>query len=214
MIAEPLKILVLGATGGTGQHIVAQALALSHDVTALARDPSRLRVGGGSLRIVKGSIGETAGVLDGAVAGQDAVISALGRGNALKSNGLIAGSIPTIIAAMEKHGVRRLVFMSAFGVGETRRGAPLLPRIFYAVFLGDLFADKEAGETILRRSSLDWTLVHPTMLTDGPRTSAYRAGERLELSGMPRISRADVADFVLKQLNDPTYVRKSVSVSG
>jgi putative NADH-flavin reductase len=81
------------------------------------------------------------------------------------------------------------------------------------VFLHDLYADKELGERTLRRSPLDWTLVYPTMLTSGPRTGRSRAGERLALRGLPRISRADVAAFLLAQLDDRTYVRKGVLLS-
>jgi putative NADH-flavin reductase len=148
-----------------------------------------------------------------AMRGQEAVIGALGVGNSLKSSNLIARSMPAIISAMESQGVRRLVFVSAFGVGDTRRDVPLLPRILQRLLLGGVFVDKKAGEDHLRRSGLDWTLVYPSLLTDGPRTSAYRAGERLELRGVPKISRADVAEFCLRQLEEDTYLGKGVLIS-
>ena len=135
------------------------------------------------------------------------------------SKGLMAQSVPVIVRAMESVGVRRLVFTSAFGVGE-QRGDPPLPlptrmvkRIYIALILKRIFADKAVGERILMASTLDWTIVHPTMLTNGPRTGRYRAGEHLPLRGIPRISRADTADFLLSQLDDRTYVRKIVVVS-
>jgi len=79
--------------------------------------------------------------------------------------------------------------------------------------LSDLYADKAAGEALIRRSYLDWTLVQPSQLTNGPLTQKYRAGERLALRGMPKISRADVAHFILSHLDDGAYVRKVVSIS-
>jgi len=103
--------------------------------------------------------------------------------------------------------------VSAFGVGATRRDAPLIPRIMYRLLLGDIFADKAAAEDELRRGRLDWTLVYPTMLTDEPVTAAYRSGERLELHGMPKVSRADVAHFILRELRERAYVRKIAVLS-
>jgi len=208
-----VKLLVLGATGGTGREILAQALERSHDVTVLARDPSKVSLRHARLRMLKGSLPEDAAALEEAVAGQGAVISSLGKGNSLKSGGLIARSMPAIVSAMEKAGVRRLIVVSALGVGETRRDAPAIPRLMQRTLLADLFADKLAGEAVLKRSRLEWTIVYPSILTNGARTSGYRHGERLELRGLPRISRADVAEFVLLQLTDPSYVRKGAIVT-
>jgi putative NADH-flavin reductase len=206
------KLLVLGATGGTGQQVVTQAISGGHDVTELVRSPERL-TRTEPLRMVKGSVTEDESALTGAVEGQDVVISALGVGNSLKSRGLIARSVPAIVRAMEGQGVRRLIFTSAYGVGATRRDVPLLPRILIRLLLRDLYADKEAGEEALRRSSLEWTLVYPVTLANGPLTRQYRVGERLALRGVPRVSRADVADFLLTQIDDRTYVRKDVLIS-
>ena len=207
------RVLVLGATGGTGQHVVAQALQRGYVVTALVRDPTRLTSVSDQLRIVTGSTTDNGDALADATRDQDAVISALGMGNLLKSSGLIARSVPAIVQAMEQHGVRRLVFTSAYGVGATIQDTPLLARIVIRLLLQDLYRDKAAGEEILRGSSLDWTLVHPVTLTNGPRTGRYRVGEHLVLHGLPRIARADVADCLLNQLEDPAFIKKSVLVS-
>jgi len=152
-------------------------------------------------------------VLADAMRGQDAVISALGQGLKLRSENLITRSTPLILEAMERAGVRRLIVTSAYGVGITWRDVPPLPRILVRVFLRDLYADKERAERTLRQSPLDWTLVYPTMLTSGPRTGRYRVGERLDLRGLPKISRADVADFLLTQVDDRRYIRKGVLIS-
>jgi putative NADH-flavin reductase len=207
------RVLVLGATGGTGREVVSQALEQGHDVTALVRNPQRLAVTRDRLRMLTGSVTDDGQALAAAVPGQDVVISTLGVGNSLKSSGLIARSVPAIVRAMESQGVRRLIFTSAYGVGATRRDVPFLPRILMSLLFRDLYADKEAGEEDLRRGNLDWTLVYPVTLSNGPRTGRYRVGEHLALHGFPTISRADVADFILSQIEDRTYWRKGVLVS-
>ena len=213
MVAK--RILVLGATGGTGQHVVSQALQQDHDVTVLVRHPERLRLESDRLHVLVGSVTDDSHALDAAARDQDVVISALGVGNSLKSGGLIARSIPAIVRAMQTAGVRRLIFTSAYGVGETYRDTPLVPRIAIRTLLKDLYADKQVGEDELRRlgSDIDWTLVYPVTLTNGLRTGNYRAGERLTLRGLPKISRADVADFILRQMDDQSYLKKGVLVS-
>lgn len=208
-----MKLLVLGATGGTGQEIVGQALQNRHDVTVLVRNPQKLTVGGDRLRVVTGSAPDDPEALADAVRGQDAVISSLGVGSSFKSMGLIGRCAGVIVAALERQSVRRLIFISAFGVGDSRHHVPLVPRLMHRLLLSDVYTDKAAGEVVVKRSALDWTIVHPTVLTNGPRTGTYRAGHPLELRGVPRISRADVADFVLKQVEDLTHNRKTVTVS-
>ena len=148
-----------------------------------------------------------------AIAGRDAIICALGVANSLKSAGLIAGSLAAIVPAAKKHEVRRLILISAFGVGDSSRNAPLVPRLMYRLLLGDIYRDKNAGEDIVKASGLDWTIIHPVMLTTGPKTETYRSGERLELHGIPKVSRADVAHFVLAQLMDKTFLRKTAVIS-
>ena len=208
-----MKLLVLGATGGTGQEVVSQALEKGHLVTAFVRDPSRLKVPADRLRVLTGTVTGDGAPLATAVRGHDVVISALGRGMSLNSEDLMAQSMPAIVRAMESEGVRRLIFTSAYGVGVTWRDVPPLGKIVIKVFLRNLYADKVVGEAELQRSVLDWTLVYPVQLTNGPRTGRYRFGERLELHGLPRVSRADVADFMLTQVEDRTFVRKGVIVS-
>ena len=208
-----MKLLVLGATGKTGQQLVHQALAQGHDVTAFVRDPARLALADPHLRAVTGALPGDAAALEAALRGQDAVFCSLGLRNALKSGGLIEGAMRVLVPSMERAGVRRLLLVSANGVGETHRRSPLLPRIMYRLLLGDIFADKARGEAIMRASSLEWTIAYPTMLTDGPRTGRYRAGETLELRGMPKIARADVADFLLRQLTERAFVRKGAVLS-
>lgn len=208
-----MKLVVFGATGGTGRLIVEQALQQGHDVLAFVRDPDKLRITDARLHVVQGDAAEDTSRVTEAVRGQDVVISALGRRNSFKSANLISRSMRAIVPAMERQGVRRLIVVSAFGVGESYHYAPLIPRIMFRVLLGDIFADKKAGEDHVRQSGLNWTLVYPVLLTNGPRTGKYRAGERLDLHGVPKISRADVADFVLTQLQDDKFWRRIALIS-
>jgi|KBSMisStaDraftv2_1062788.scaffolds.fasta_scaffold28982_2 putative NADH-flavin reductase len=206
----PSRILVVGATGGTGREVVLQALAAGHDVTALARTATRLPIEHPKLRTIDGALPQDAALLSNAMAGQDVVISALGRGRSLASQRLIEQSVPAVLRAMRAHGVRRLIFTSAIGVGDAVRDIPFLPALFARTLLRGLYADKIIGEGMVRESGLDWTIAQPAGLTDGIRTERYQAAERLALSGVPKISRADVAHFLLAQIEDGTNIGKTL----
>lgn len=192
---------------------MAQALRRGDSVTAFARRPEDLGLAHERLRTVQGDATRDATAIADALQGRDAVLSALGRRATLTSDGLIERSTALIVPAMERAGVRRLVVMSAFGVGESARAAPLLPRLMYRVLLTDIFADKLAGEARVRASALEWTIAYPVLLTNGPLTGRYRAAEHLDLRGLPRISRADVAHFMLAEAQDRAFVRKIVALS-
>jgi putative NADH-flavin reductase len=205
------QLLILGATGGTGRQLVAQALTAQHEVTAFVRDPTNLPPG--PIRTVVGDIVRDATRLDDAMVGQDAVISALGVGQSFKPAGLIAQAAPRVVAAMQRAGVRRLIFTSAFGVGSTWPDTPLLPRLFIRTLLRQVYADKAAGEAAILQSALDWTMVHPAGLTNGPRTGRARVAEHLPLRGFPTVSRADVAAVALQLIDDEAAIRKSLLVA-
>jgi uncharacterized protein YbjT (DUF2867 family) len=208
----PTKLLVLGATGGTGRAVVEQSLERGYDVAVLVRAPERLGDLATRVEVHTGSADDRERLVE-AMRGRDAVISALGVGQTLEPNGLIARCAPAIVDAMRDAGVRRLIFTSAFGVGTTKPSLPLFPRIFSALLLKNIYRDKNEGEAAIRASGLAWTLVHPSMLRDGPKSGNVRAGEQLALSGFPKISRADVAAFLLGQLDDESWLRKSVVIS-
>jgi putative NADH-flavin reductase len=205
-----MKLFVLGATGGTGRQIVAQALAAGHDVTAFARDSSKLTTQHPRLTAVTGDTTASGALMRDLMRHHDAVISAIGRGKTFKSDQLIQRSVPGILEAMLECGVGRLVFTSALGVGESFTDAPLLPKIFFKTLLRGIYADKLVGDRLIRGSELDWTIVQPALLTDGPLTRRYRAGEHLAMTGMPAISRADAAHFILDRINDPSTFRKTL----
>ena len=207
-----MKLLVLGGTGGTGRHVVTQALETGHDVTVLARDRAKAGVQHERFRLVDGDVKNTA-TLGDAMRGQDVVISAIGRGKSLRSEHLIAETVPRIIAAMRENGVKRLIFTSALGVGETFRDCPLPLKIFIRTLLRGIYADKIIGDEIIRSSGLDWTIAQPAVLTDGPLTKSYRVGEHLPLAGMAAVSRADTAHFIVEHINDRSSFGKTLVVA-
>jgi putative NADH-flavin reductase len=207
-----MKLLVLGGTGGTGKHLVQQALDAGHEVTMLARDPAKVATQHARLRVVHGDVSDVT-ALTSSARGQDAVISALGRGLSFKSEHLMERSVPNIITAMHDAGVKRLVFTSAWGVGAAFKDLALLPWIFFRTLLRDVYADKAVGEAMIRNSTLDWTIVLPARLHDGPLTRTYRSGEKLRMAGMQSLSRADAAHFILACVADPSTIRKSPVVT-
>jgi uncharacterized protein YbjT (DUF2867 family) len=183
-----MKLVVFGASGGTGQEIIGQALDQGHEVTAFVRDPKKLVIKDSKLHIIEGDVLKDQTAVAGAIAGRDAIICALGVGSSLKSAGRIAGSLAAIVPAAKKHEVWRLILISAFGVGDSFRNAPFVPRLMYRLLLGDVYRDKKAGEDIVKASGL-------------------------ELHGIPKVSRADVAHFALAQLADKTFLHKTAVIS-
>ncbi|HJT55338.1 MAG TPA: SDR family oxidoreductase [Ktedonobacteraceae bacterium] len=206
-----MKIVIFGAAGGTGRDVVEQALAAGHEVTAFDRNPAALTIQHPKLKLLKGDIFDTASVEE-AVAGQDAVICVLG---VKPTTTIPVCSVGTehIIAAMQKAGVKRFICQSAFAVaaldGEWREVPWVLPVILqFTPKVKAMFADKIVQEKATRQSDLDWIIVRPAQLTDGPKTEQYKAGTSLKIGLNSKISRADVADFLLKQVSDDTYLHQ------
>lgn len=208
-----MKLLVVGSTGGTGRELVKQALAQGHEVTAYARTPARLDdLTHPGLQVVRGDVLDSAAV-ERAVAGQDAVLCAIGTGagrSTLREDGT-----GNIVRAMEKAGVRRLICQSSMGVGDSRANLGFLTKyVIVPIFLRHAFADHERQEAVVKQSALDWTIVRPPHLNNGPRTGTYRHGFATTETGIQgKISRADVADFMLKQLADTTYLHQTPGLS-
>ncbi|GAA2446468.1 SDR family oxidoreductase [Streptomyces macrosporus] len=215
-----MRLTVLGATGGTGRQLVRQALDAGHHVTAVVRDPARLTVTPGpsaALEVVTADVTD-AEALRPAVAGRDAVLSALGAGNneQARTHRVASRGTRAALAAMEAGGVRRLVVVSAAPVGPTPEGDSLSGRLVYAVLrraLGALYEDLAEMEKAIRDSSAEWTVMRPPRLLDKPLTGRY---ERALGGAVPRrhaIARADLAHAMLAALNDPTTVGQVVGVA-
>jgi uncharacterized protein YbjT (DUF2867 family) len=210
-MTAPQRLLVLGATGLTGRHIVDLALAQGHTITAVARNTATLDIPDPRLTPVAVDLTTDLDAVGRLVPGHDAVICALGRGLKLRSNGLMTRTTPGILAGMQRQGVRRLVYLSAAGVGEPLESQPFVSRLMIRFLLADIYADKAPAERLVQSSRLDWTILAPVALSNGPATARMRVEERPKLGGLDRISRADVAVAVLNCLNDPkTFQRRYV----
>jgi putative NADH-flavin reductase len=208
------RLLLLGATGLTGRQLLAQAIEQEHDITALVRDASRLTMKHPRLRILTGDATDPVAVED-ALERRDAVLCTLGTRSprSFVSCDLMVASMRALLPAMKRRGVRRLILESALGVGLSAEHAPRSARLAFATVLRQMGKDKAAAEQQLRASGLDWTIVYPPSLTNGPLTADYRWGEALRLGGVPKISRADVAHFMLSQLDNATHGRGFAIVS-
>jgi putative NADH-flavin reductase len=206
-----VKVLIIGATGATGQILMGEALAQGHEVTALARNPSAVAPEDHRPIVLQGNALEASSV-EAAVAGQDAVLSALGT-RSTRPTTLFSESTSNVISAMRQHGVRRLVCITGIGTGESKgHGGFLYDRIILPFVLKNVYEDKDRQEEAIKQSDLDWVIVRPARLTDEPAKGEYR----VFLGGSytaKKISRADVAAFMLAQLTDDTYVRKMPVIS-
>lgn len=208
------KLLILGATGLTGRQLVEQAIDQGHDITALVRSPNKLQLDHPALRTVVGDATDPTAI-DWAVEGRDSILCALGTRSLkeLFSAELMTRSMHALIPAMKRRGVDRLILESALGVGASAQHAPRSARLVFATVFRGMGKDKARAEEYVRSSGLDWTVVYPPTLTNGPASSNYQVGEALQLKGVPKVSRTDVAHFMLSQLSDSTYSRKMAIVS-
>ncbi|HYH00733.1 MAG TPA: SDR family oxidoreductase [Terriglobales bacterium] len=208
-----MRVVIFGSTGGTGRALVEQALDLSHEVVAFARIPAHILIHHERLTVLQGDVLDSAKV-NAAVAGADAVLSALGVGAGFANNPEVL-SIGTrnILASMNTHGVRRFICESSYGVAESYDRAAAAAKVVFRTLLKRVYAEKAMQEQLLRRSNADWVIVRPTVLTNGPKRGHYRVAEDLRLGMMDRISRADVAHFMLKQLTEDTWLRKCPALS-
>lgn len=202
-----MKILVLGGAGRTGSLITRAALAAGHEVTVLVRDPSRLESVEG-LHVLTGDAKDPAD-MERALRGQEGLISALGSRSVLKSE-IATAAAATFVPIAQTEQVRRVIVISAFGVGETRDQSSFLVRTAFSTVLRSMYRDKTDADDIVRRSELDWTLVHPVTLTDDGATGRLTATERLTGSEINKISRADVARFTVASLTSSEWSRKTV----
>ncbi|MFF3332895.1 NAD(P)-dependent oxidoreductase [Streptomyces sp. NPDC002888] len=203
-----MKLLILGATGPTGRHVVDLALRSGDSVTAFVRNPAALGDLADRVAPVTGDATSTRDVSAAAV-GQDAVISALGAGTSLRANGLFTRASAAVIGATAEAGVSRLVWLSSFGVGHTFDWSSGRQKLIYRTLLRSLYADKVIADERIRSSGLDWTVVYPTRLTHGPARGAFRADDRLPMKGNPTISRADVAAFMHQAAHGGEWIHRS-----
>lgn len=206
-----MNIIIFGATGSVGRHLVEQALTDGHTVTAFARDPSALATAHDRLSYQAGDVLDPAAVRD-AIEDHDAVVVALGAG---RKGTVRASGTRNIIAAMNAHGLRRLICASTLGAGDSYAVLNFFwKRIMFGLLLRDAFADHQVQEQLVRESDLDWVIVRPAAYTNGPVTGAYKSGFAVTEKNLTfKISRADVARFMLQQLTASAWLRQAPALS-
>lgn len=211
---RPERVLIVGSTGGTGRQLVRQALERGHVVTALARDPSRLPIEHPRLTVVRGDVLDYASV-EAAVRGQDAVILALGHKRWFRPTRILSEGTRTLLQAMEAQDVPRFVCVTSLGIGDSAGRMGLAYTLFtIPVVLPFYFWDKTRQERAIAVSRVQWVIVRPGRLTNAAPKGVYRHGHRVgNVLWTVRISRADVADFMLNQLTDDRYLGSAPGVS-
>ena len=204
-----MKIVVIGASRGIGREVVEQAVARGHEVTALLRDPGKVTLEHARLHKVRGDVGKSEDVRS-ALSGQDAVCTCVGVNPTRGPVELFSRGARNVLAALQDAPATKYVAVTGIGAGDSRgHGGFFYDRIFQPLLLATIYADKDREEELIKASGADWLIVRPGFLTNGPRTGVYRA--ITDLSGVTagKISRADVADFILNQLESPSLFRQT-----
>ena len=206
-----MRIVVLGASGGVGRLVVDEALKRRHIVTALARTPEKLGDLASRIAVVQGDALD-ARAIETAVSQQDAVIYALGAGN-VRHTTLFSESTRVLLTAMTQCGIRRLICVTGVGAGETKgHGGFLYDQILYPLFTKGIYADKDRQETLIRASQTDWTIVRPAPFRHKQPPGPLKAVTDVDDVTLRRISRLEVAQFLVEELEQNHYVRQSVFI--
>ena len=206
------KVLIIGASRGIGLETLKAALRAGHSVRAFARSARRIRIDDPKLEKIPSDALQMDTVRR-ALTGIDVVIQSLGVSAGpeiiLKTTRLFSTATRVLVTAMEEAQVKRLICVTGFGAGNSRGRGGFLYNAAFHLLLGRVYDDKDVQERIVRGSKLDWVIVRPVILTNGPKTNAYRAlvDPRGWTCGF--ISRADVADFLVKQIDDNAFLRKT-----
>ena len=206
-----MKIAIFGASGKTGIELVRQALDHGHEVTVMVRNPDRLPSFSKEIKVLTGDFSHKDTVA-ATIKGQDAVICTLGSRELYKNSGLRTLGTRAIIEVMEKEGVKRLLVMSSMGIGESWNNLPLFTKALFKLFMPAAREDHEAQELAVKASALDWTIIRPSGLTDVPNVSAYEYGKEISPK-TSRISRANVADLILKVMESNTHIHEAITIS-
>lgn len=209
-----MKIAVFGATGRTGIPLVRQALDAGHQVVAFVRTPSKMPIQHERLTLVQGDVMNAADVKKAISADVNAVISVLSPSKGSPKD-LLPVAVENIIAAMKQHNLRRLIYMTGAGVSMPEDQPKLFDRVMkflLKTLSGDVLEQSIRAVNKVQNSGLDWVILRAPMLTEAPHSGKYRVGWAGVNTG-PRLSRADAADFLLKQIADNQYLRKAPVVS-
>ncbi len=207
-----MKLVVFGATGGIGSKVVEQALAEGMEVTAVARHPSAITLRHDCLQVIQGDV-LNPGWLHKAIAGQDAVISGIGVRH-LRPTTVYSAGIRNILQAMQVCSVRRILCVSASGLDPGPLWQRWIAKPLLWFFLKNMYTDLVSMETEVQAYDLDWTIIRPPLLTNGPPTGRHHAAVNQPLSRGFSISRADVADYMIEHLSDTKVYHAIVELAG
>ena len=201
-----MNLLIIGATRGIGFQLLEQALQAEHVITALVRDLQKMPKQHDRLRVVQGDILDL-GAVQRAMAEQEAVCVTIGIGITWKPVTVFSQGTRNVLEAMLQQGVRRLICITGIGAGDSKgHGGFLYDRLFNPLLLKAIYEDKDRQEALIRASDTDWTIVRPGFLTNGPLTKKYRVITDLTGITAGKISRADVAHFILEELATNRYL--------
>ena len=206
-----MKVLVIGAAGKSGKFVVEQALAAGHEVTAFVHKAENYRPGS-DVRVIEGDARDRSAV-DSAMLGQDAVIDTIGGKLSFKTTTLEASAVATIVASMQSSGVRRLLVISVIGEGESAANTNWYERLFLSTLLRNEMKDKAAMEAMVNASDLHWTIVRLPFLSDDPATGNIHAFSAEGGEVAHKLTRADLAAFMVAQLSSEEYVQKAVAIA-
>lgn len=205
-----MHLVIIGASKGIGLETARQALAAGHDVRAFARSAASIDLSDPRLEKMPGDALKSQDV-EAAVTGMDAVIQTLGVGlsDLFRPVHLFSDATRILVAAMRTQGVARLISVTGFGAGDSQASIGCLQRVPFRLVLGRAYGDKSAQERLIKESELEWTIARPGVLTSGRRTGRYQILADASQWRNGLIARADVADFLVRQIEDRTYVRQA-----
>lgn len=211
-----MKITVFGATGATGKKVVEQALELGYEVNAFVRNPEKMDITNEKLTLITGDVTNSENV-DQAVEGSDGVVVALGASPDMQADVVMEKGTQNIMNAMKKHSVKRIIVQSSYAMSGSSEGIEFMKKMGMGeeqiAMMKPVLDDKSKQGDAVVSSGLEYTIVRPLMLNDEGKTGKYRVGENLDVKVGDAISRADVADFMLKDLTENKFIGKTVALA-
>ncbi len=209
-----MKLTIIGGTGKTGKELLKQGLEAGHHITALVRNPKKVKIQHPNLKVVQGNVLNTAD-LAGIFKEKDAVLSALGHKRFLGPSRILSQGTENILQAMKTDKVSRFICITSMGINDNRFKLGLYYTLFVIPFIVFFyFRDKAKQERLIMESDLNWTVVRPGQMTNGKKRMQYKQGANLGSYILTKmISRADVAHFMLSQINSPAYYQKAVCIT-
>lgn len=209
-----MKLLIIGGTGKTGRELINQALQDGHSITALVRNPLKLKIEHSNLNVVKGNVLDLES-LKPVIKDQDAVISSLGHKKFFIKTSILSRGTKNIITSMENNQVKRFICITSLGINDSKYKLGLYYTLFTIPFiLFFYFRDKSKQEKLIVNSTLDWTIIRPGQLTNGKKRGIYKHGLNLGHYILTKmVSRADVAHFIINLLNNKKYIKQAVGIT-